>query len=82
MSKYLVSTTEIYRIDGEQEATNFIQEAKNNKTYILGKYASEHKERKAKGQVIDEFWKVTLVKLFNDIKEPISDINIVYEMEE
>lgn len=78
MSKYLISTTETYRIDNEQEAANFIQEAKESNTYILGKYASEHKERKSKGEVIDEYWKVTLIKQFNDIKDPYSDVHIIY----
>ena len=70
MSKYLVSTTETYRVDTENEATRAIEEAKQDGSYILGKYTSEHKERKSKGEVIDEYWKLTLTKLFNDIKEP------------
>jgi len=81
MSKYLVSTTEIYRVDTENEATKAIEEAKQDNSYILGKYASEHKERKSKGEVVDEYWKLTLTKLFNDIKEPSSIVNIDYEVE-
>ena len=76
MSKYLVSTTETYRVDTENEA-----EAKQNGSYVLGKYTSEHKERKSKGEVIDEYWKLTLTKLFNDIKEPDSIVNVNYEVE-
>lgn len=79
--KYLVSTTEVYRVDSELEATAAIEEAKKDPAYILGKYTSEHKERKSKGEVIDEYYKVTLTKLFNDLKEPISEININYEVE-
>ena len=54
MSKYLVSTTETYRVDTESEATRAIEEAKQDGSYILGKYTSEHKERKSKGEVIPE----------------------------
>lgn len=81
MSKHLVSTVETYRVDTEEEATKAIEEAKNDKTYVLGKYTNEHKERKSKGEVIDEYWKLTLTKLFNDIKEPDFPVNIIYEVE-
>lgn len=81
MSKYLVSTTETYRVDTENEATRAIEEAKQDGSYILGKYTNEHKERKSKGEVIDEYWKLTLTKLFNDIKEPDLIVNVSYEVE-
>lgn len=81
MSKYLVSTVETYRIDTETEATKAIEEAKNDNSYVLGKYTSEHKERKSKGEIIDEYWKLSLTKIFNDIKDPDSVIDINYEVE-
>jgi len=80
MSKYLVSTVETYRVDTENEATRTIEEAKDNDCYTLGKYTSEHKERKLKGEVVDEYWKVSLTKLFNDIKEPDTILNVNYEV--
>ncbi len=81
MSKYLVSTTETYRVDSENEATRAIEEAKKDNSYTLSKYTNEHKERKSKGEVIDEYWKLTLTKNFNDIKEPNSIITVDYEVE-
>ena len=81
MSKYLVSTTETYRVDTENEATKAIEEAKQDGSYILGKYTSEHKERKSKGEVIDEYWKLTLTKLFNDIKEADTPVTVKYAVE-
>jgi len=81
MSKYLVSTTETYRVDTENEATKAIEEAKQDSSYVLGKYTSEHKERKSKGEVIDEYWKLTLTKLFNDIKEADTPVTVKYEVE-
>ena len=80
MSKYLVSTVETYRVDTESEATRAIEEAKNDGSYVLGKYTSEHKERKSKGEVIDEYWKLSLTKLFNDIKEADTPVTINYEI--
>lgn len=81
MSKYLISTVETYRVDTETEATKVIEDAKKDGSYILGKYTSEHKERKSKGEVIEEFWKVALTKNFNDIKEPDSIVEVNYEVE-
>lgn len=81
MSKYLVSVVETYRVDTEAEATSAIEEAKKDGSYILGKYTNEHKERKTKGEVTDEYWKLTLTKLFNDIKDPDSIIEVNYEVE-
>ena len=81
MSKYLISTTETYRVDTENEATKAIEEAKQDGSYVLGKYTSEHKERKSKGEVIDEYWKLTLTKIFNDIKEANTPVTVSYEVE-
>ena len=81
MSKYLVSTTETYRVDTENEATKAIEEAKQDGSYVLGKYTSEHKERKSKGEVIDEYWKLTLTKLFNDIKEADTPVTVSYKID-
>lgn len=81
MSKYLVSTIETYRVDTEAEATQAIEEAKKNGSYVLGKYISEHKTRKAKGEIIDEYWKLSLTKMFNDIKEADTPVTVSYEVE-
>lgn len=81
MSKYLVSVVETYRVDTEKEAAQAIEEAKKDGSYILGKYTSEHKERKSKGEVIEEYWKLSLTKLFNDIKEPDTIVEINYGVE-
>lgn len=68
--KYLLTTTEVYRVESENEAKRMIEEAKEDNHFILKKYTSEYKERKQKGEVIDAYWKVSLVKTFTDEKEP------------
>lgn len=80
MNKYLVSATEVYRVDNEESAAALIDEAKAETKYILAKYSSVKKEKKAKGEIIDEWYQVTLVKKFNDEKDPISNINVNYEV--
>ena len=80
MNKYLVSATEVYRVDNEESAAALIDEAKAETKYILAKYSSVKKEKKAKGEIVDEWYQVTLVKKFNDEKDPITNINVNYEV--
>ena len=79
--RYLIQTVETYRADTEAEAQGIITEAKTAGEYALTKYASEKKEVKAKGEVIDEYFKVTLTKVFTDIKVPEAVASVIYEVE-
>lgn len=76
--KYLLTTTEVYRVESENEAKKMIEEAKEDNHFILKKYTSEYKERKQKGEVIDTYWKVSLVKTFTDEKEPQFRTDVSY----
>jgi hypothetical protein len=76
--KYLISTTEIYRADNEAEAVQLIEEAKQDKHFILAKYSSQFKERKQKGEVVDSWYQVSLKKVFTDEKEPEFSCQVVY----
>ena len=80
MNKYLVSATEVYRVATEEDAAALIDEAKAETKYTLAKYSSVKKEKKSKGEIVDEWYQVTLVKKFNDEKDPISNINVNYEV--
>ena len=80
MNKYLVSATEVYRVDNEESAAALIDEAKAETKYILAKYSSVKKEKKAKGEIVDDWSQVTVVKKFNDEKDPISNIDVNYEV--
>lgn len=81
MAKYLVSTTEVYRADDEYSATQLIEDAKSDSRWALTKYNCEHKEKKSKGDIVDEWYKVTLVKVFNDEKDPATDVKVSYEVD-
>ena len=76
--KYLCEVTEKYRIDSENEAKAFIVEQKKENRYALKKYSSELKERKQKGEIVDSWYQVVLVKSFNDPKEPVEEIEVTY----
>lgn len=78
MSKYLLSVKETYRADTETEATELIAQAKANLGFTLDKYDCTFKERKAKGEVIDSYYKVSLTKVFDNEKEPCGSTYISY----
>lgn len=78
MSNYLIKTTEVYRCDTEEEAKNLIEEAKRNNRYTVTKNSSEIKTLKQKGEVVDEWRRVTITKEFTSEKEPYEQIYISY----
>lgn len=78
---YLISTTEIYRVANEEQAQELIDDAKNDGSYELIKYSATKKEKKEKGEVVDTWVHVSLVKAFNTEKEPDRYINVNYEVE-
>lgn len=78
--KYLISTVETYRIDTEAEVEQMIAEAKDDNRFNLTKYNCERKDVKEKGEIIGEYYKVTLTKTFNDIKDPYMVVTVNYEV--
>ena len=79
--KYLVRSVETYRVESEAEAKKTIEDAKADKSYTLSKYSSEYKCTKAKGEVVDEWYRLTLTKDFNIEKEPDTYIEVKYNAE-
>lgn len=75
---YLVQVTETYRVDTEDQVIKMIDEAKEDRRFTLVKHASQYKERKAKGEVVDAWYKVSLTKQFTDEKEPDATVTISY----
>lgn len=79
MANYLIKTTEVYRCDSEQEAKNLIEEAKQNSLYTVTKSSSEIRTLKQKGEIVDEWRRVTITKSFNDEKEPYGQVYVTYD---
>ena len=70
--KVLLNETEVYRIDTEEEVKAAIEEEKNlanEHGYILKGYSSKIKEKKSKGEVIDDGYEVTFKKEYNTFWE-------------
>lgn len=66
--KELTRTTDIYRVDTEIEAAALIEEFKekaSSEGYDLTKYESKYRNKKSKGEIIDEWYLVTLQKDFD-----------------
>lgn len=80
MEKYLCQVQEIYRVNREADAAALIEEAKVDKRFTLLKSSTEYKTVKAKGEIVDEYWKVTLVKHFTDLKEPDCSVDVEYNI--
>lgn len=76
---YLIQTTEVYRIPSESEVKAFIEEQKSKYSYEIKKYSSELKQVKQKGEIVDEYYKFSIVKNFNNEKEPENPVSIKYE---
>lgn len=66
MSKYLLKTTEVFRVDSESEAELLIEETKADSSFELTDYSVKKKTTKD-----DEYFLVTFKKKFNDEKNPI-----------
>ena len=79
--RYLTKVVETYRLENEHEVEEFLQELKDDSHFELAKYSSTKKEKKQKGEVIDEWVRFEVTKLFNSETEPDSPIVIEYSKE-
>ena len=79
--KYLISTTDVYRFPTVAEVEQLHEELINDTHFTLNAFSYKTKQIKQKGEIIDEYQLVTAKKLFNDEKEPGTNIDIKYEVE-
>lgn len=77
--RYLTKVVETYRLSSEKEVEEFLKELKLDHRFTVAKYSSTKKEKKSKGEVIDEWIRFEVTKLFNDEAEPVDVINVNYE---
>jgi len=65
----LMEITEKYRCETEHEAENLILDAKDGRKiggYSLKDFSSKYKTKVSKGEIIDEWYIVELVKVMED----------------
>lgn len=78
MSVCLIKDTEYWRADTESEALAFINQARAEGNVV--KYSNEYKEVTVKGEVVDSYYKITLSRNFDDMKEPlglVTEVNYI-----
>jgi hypothetical protein len=67
MARQLLKTTDVYRVDTEEEAMDMIETAKNGQIqggYTLTKSGYVVKTKKSKGEIVDMWMVVTTEKSF------------------
>lgn len=79
--RYLVKVVETYRLANEEEVKDFLQELKNDAKFEVAKYSSTKKEKKQKGEVVDEWIRFEVTKLFNIESDPDTEIVVSYDKE-
>jgi hypothetical protein len=70
----LIENTEQYRLDSEEEVTEFIEKAKAiaaEKGYTIKSYSSTKKQRKRKGEVIAEGYLVKITKSYESFWDEV-----------
>jgi hypothetical protein len=78
--KYLVKSTDVYRVQTVEEVEKLHEELKDDSHFTLAAFSYQTKVVKSKGEIIDEYQLVTVKKLFNEEKEPDTNIEIIYEV--
>lgn len=73
---YLIETTEIYRVESEDDAKELVEAAKRSST--VSKYSCVYKEKKQKGEVIDSWYHVSITKKWDDEKDPCGATKVSY----
>ena len=81
MSRYLIKTTDVYRVDTLAEVEQFHSELKNDANFELDSFGHKQKQVQQKGEIVDESCLVTVKNIFNCEKAPMSNIDIAYEKE-
>lgn len=78
--RYLVSAVNTIRVETVEEVERLHAELKEDPRFTLKKFEYQHKETKHKGEVIDEYELVKATLLFNNEKEPDSEVHVSYEV--
>lgn len=67
MAKLLMKTTDVYRVDTEEEAMAMIEDAKENQnegSFVVTKSGYVMKTKKQKGEIVDAWYICSIEKTF------------------
>lgn len=76
---HLIRTIEQHRVPDMEAADSLEMDARSSNLYEVAKCVKTEKVRKAKGEVVDQWVVVDITKVFNDMKEPVSDVRVEYK---
>jgi len=74
MIKYLIKSTNEVRVGTKEEADQLHKELEKEaqeQGYVLAAWSETHKEKKAQGEVVDEWMICKWTFVFDDPKEPV-----------
>lgn len=79
--KFLINSVITYKCDSVNEVERFHEELQNDARFTLNSFNYKVKQIKDKGEVVEEYYLVSAKLIFNDEKEPDTqvDINYVYD---
>jgi hypothetical protein len=77
---YTLKTTNVYRVPTVEDALALRKHLERTCIGELTSFSYKTKYIKAKGEIIDEYYKVALTKVFTDIKEPEVQAEVSYEV--
>ena len=80
MVKYLISAVNTVRVHNVADVEALHEELSKDVNFTLSAFSYKTKYVKLKGEIIDEYQVVTAKKVFNDEKDPVSSINVRYEV--
>ena len=84
MIKSLIKATNEVRVETESDADEFhkqLQKEAEEIGCILSTFTKTLRQKKSKGEVIEEYYQIKYTYVFNDIKEPYTYLdNIQYNM--
>lgn len=77
---YLIKTTEVWKV-ADNAAADLLEDEfrKEFDKYTVVIFKKTEKNRKIKGEIVEEWVQVDCTKLFNDMKEPDSHVKPKYE---
>lgn len=86
MIQYLIKNAVTVRVADKEQADDLhkkIMEETLNKGWILSSWTEKHKEKKVKGEVVDEYFLITYSIIFQEEKDPYDVLDsIEYNMRE
>lgn len=78
---YITQVIETIRVPDVNQVEKLHTELREDRRFELKKFEYTHKEVKSKGEIIDEYELVKATLVFNNEKEPTSDVKVDFKVD-